>query len=219
MEKYFELCNNKRKISKILKEYEEGQPLLYDDDTELCYYREGNFSMYLAVYDEELTWTFSDHFDANDFENVGEIYFKPHKKDFTIRDLEELCKIILPIAKNWYVEQGGYSFLNSMPFIQLEGIVEVELNKLREEQKQKTVIEDIYDKKYDYDDICIIVTIMDFIEQYDTDLDTKLNDVEDIVNLSKTIKEEWLKEFKNLTNEQQGYVGAYAHQYLRETYL
>ena len=215
----FEFCNNKRKINKILKEYEDGKELLdYEDDTELCFYQEDNFSMYLAVYDDHLEWTFSEHFDEdNDFDNVGSVLYAPHKPNMTHQDLQELCEILLPIAKEWYDENGGYDKIEDMPFIDLEEIL---LDKAKElYTKNNPKEKDIYGASYDYDDICIVVAIMDFIQQYDTELDTQIPDTEDVIELANKIKQEWKKEFETLSHEQQGYIGAYAHNYLRDMYL
>ncbi|MBP3708264.1 MAG: hypothetical protein J6J36_06630 [Clostridia bacterium] len=221
-EKHFEFCNNKRKINKILKEFEEGKTLNYDDDTELCFYRQGNFSMYLAVYDETLEWTFSEHFFVNneevDMDNVGSVLFTPHKPHVTTQDLKELCELLLPIAKGWYNEQGGYECLNEMSFLELENILNKGTNEMYKHYEQEKC-SDIYSDSYDYDDMCIVIAIMDFVQQYDTELDTKLPDVEDVIALAKEIKKQWKQEFNTLSTEQQGYIGAYTHDYLKDIYL
>lgn len=221
----FEFCNSKRKINKILKEYEDNKGLLeldYDDDTELCFYREGNFSVYLAVYDGTLTWTFSQHFeDSGDFDNVGEILYQPHKPNLTTQDLKELCEIVLPIAFDWYIKLGGYDCVGDMPFIQLEGLVGAKVEEMYKQYLKDNQDKDLdcYSRVYTYDDICVIVAVMDFIQQYDTELDSKIPDTEDIIALANTIKKEWEKEFSTLSHEEQGYIGAYAHRYLRDMYL
>lgn len=75
----FELYLNAEQRQKILNEsknidYDNDKNLLdYKDDTELCFYRKGRWSVYLAVYGGYLKWTLSEHFIEDGEENLQNI--------------------------------------------------------------------------------------------------------------------------------------------------
>lgn len=67
-------------------DYEINENLLnYKDDTELCFYKKGKWSVYLAVYDGLLEWTLNEHYAENDWDNVYSLVW--NTKDIT--DLKE----------------------------------------------------------------------------------------------------------------------------------
>ena len=89
---------------------------------------------------------------------------------------------------------------------------------------KKELIEDIYNRKYDYDDMKIAVCIGEFCNDNQCnrnltateDFDT----IEDIIELAVEIKESWQREYDNHTLSQSeiGYIQEYAFRYLKEKY-
>lgn len=103
-EEYFCYEKPKNRVQKILNEWkiafdkEEYNSLDYDDDTELCYYRNGKWAVWLAVYDGGLEWTL-DEFNIDedgsdiDWENVCcSIFDVSDKETLNIDDLEIYSK-------------------------------------------------------------------------------------------------------------------------------
>ena len=90
--------------------------------------------------------------------------------------------------------------------------------------KQKTTeILDIYNKKYDYDDMKIAICIKDFYNYFEEKLKEyyeEFLDFEDLITLAVEIKNNWQIDYDNgaLTQNEIGYIQEYAFRYLKEKY-
>ena len=82
---------------------------------------------------------------------------------------------------------------------------------------------DIYDRKYDYDDMKIAICIKDFYNYFEEKLKEyyeEFLDFEDLITLAVEIKNNWQIDFDNgaLTQNEIGYIQEYAFRYLKEKY-
>lgn len=89
--------------------------------------------------------------------------------------------------------------------------------------KRQNKIKDIYDKKYDYDDMKIAICIKDFYNYFEEKLKEyyeEFLDFEDLITLAVEIKNNWQIDYDNgaLTQNEIGYIQEYAFRYLKEKY-
>lgn len=93
-----------------------------------------------------------------------------------------------------------------------------------ETSKKVTEILDIYNKKYDYDDMKIAICIGKFYNENQCNRNlTETEDFdtfEDIITLAVEIKNNWQIDYDNgaLTQNEIGYIQEYAFRYLKEKY-
>ncbi|MCL2861089.1 MAG: hypothetical protein FWE22_01600 [Firmicutes bacterium] len=101
---------NKKQVNKFIQLVRKNQEIDKQDGYQLCFYRENEWSVYLAVYDGKLTWTLSKHDKESDgtydeyWDNVYDIDFDDdkHIAVYTSQDLKELAKIALQKSINEY---------------------------------------------------------------------------------------------------------------------
>lgn len=80
-------------------DYENKENLLnYKDDTELCFYKKGKWSVYLAVYDGLLEWTLNKHYTENDWDDIDSLIWNT-------KDIENLKEVDLFKYSREYMEQ------------------------------------------------------------------------------------------------------------------
>lgn len=91
--------------------------------------------------------------------------------------------------------------------------------KTIQEYKEKTITDntdlDLYERKYDYDDMKIVICIEEFLSTH-KELWQELECFEDIIALAIKIKKSWLAELENetLSYEHYAYIQSYAQEYL-----
>lgn len=96
-------------------------------------------------------------------------------------------------------------------------------NMAKKIYKRQNKIKDIYDKKYDYDDMKIAIFIKDFYNYFEEKLVEHYEEFlgfEDIIMLAVEIKNNWQIDYNNgaLAQNEIDYIQEYAFRYLNEKY-
>lgn len=78
-------------------------------------------------------------------------------------------------------------------------------------------LQDIYNRRYDYDDMKIAICIADFCK-ISPQLAEEMEDFEDIISLAVDIKDKWQADTA-LTKDEYAHIQVYANRYLIENYV
>lgn len=101
----FEVYLTPQERQEILDKSKNGI-LDYKDDTELCFYKKGQWSIYLAIYDGHLEWTLNKHYSEGNWDNLfSKIWDTKNIQDLYEVDLYKYARTYFYNLKTAYKEE------------------------------------------------------------------------------------------------------------------